>query len=352
MNTDVLRERLNARRIVTSREGSVLLTSIALSLVFTSINAMFVTGHNFQTIGELITGNSVVAAGQVMLMVMGDIDLSVGAVYALTPTLVYLTYTAGMPLEFGIPLSILAAVCVGFVNGIVTVGLRVPALITTLGMNFVITATNVIISRAYQNPMPGWVCPGQSMSAVCPPSQRVLLPLTWIFGGGSVFGIEISFIWTALAFVILAVMLARMRHGLWSIATGGNTAGAKEVGVNVNWTKVRNFVLCATIAGIWGLFAANRDFVFGGTGLDNPLAGGDTLVLESIASAAIGGTSLFGGSGTVIGAFFGSLLISVLQDGLFITGANVQSYDALLGIAIIFSMVLNMQSRRRSRQGG
>jgi simple sugar transport system permease protein len=334
MNTGVLRERLNARRIVTSREGSVMLMSILLTVVFTSLNVRFVGERNFVTIGELITGNSVVAAGQVMLMVMGDIDLSVGAVYALTPYLVYLTYTSGMPMQIGIPLSILAAVAVGFANGIITVALRVPALITTLGMNFMVTSTNLIISHHYQQDMP---------------YQQ---PYTAIFGGGSFFGIETSFIWTALAFVILAVMLARMRHGLWSIATGGNTAGAKEVGVNVNLTKIRNFVLISTIAGIWGLFAANHNFVFGGIGAANPLQGGDTLVLESIASAAIGGTSLFGGSGTVIGAFFGSLLISVLQDGLFITGANAYSYETLLGIAIIFSMVLNMQSRRRSRSGG
>jgi len=334
MNTGVLRERLNARRIVTSREGSVMFMSVLLSIVFTSINVNFLTGRNFVTIGELITGNSVVAAGQVMLMVMGDIDLSVGAVYALTPYLVYLTYTAGMPMQIGIPLSILAAVAVGSANGLITVVLRVPALITTLGMNFIVTATNLIISNDYQQDMP---------------YQQ---PYTAIFGGGKFFGIEISFIWTAFAFVILAAMLARMRHGLWSLSTGGNPAGAKEVGVNVNLTKIRNFILCSTIAGIWGLFAANHNFVFGGIGAANPLQGGDTLVLEGIASAAIGGTSLFGGSGTVIGAFFGSLLISVLQDGLFITGANAYSYDTLLGIAIILSMVLNMQSRRRSRLGG
>jgi simple sugar transport system permease protein len=334
MNTDVLRERLNARRIVTSREGSVMLMSFLLAIVFTSLNVMFVSERNFVTIGELITGNSVVAAGQVMLMVMGDIDLSVGAVYALTPYLVYQTYTSGIPMEVGIPLSILAAVAVGFANGIITVALRVPALITTLGMNFIVTSTNLIISHHYQQDMP---------------YQQ---PYTWIFGGGKLFGIETSFIWTALAFVILAVMLARMRHGLWSLSTGGNPAGAKEVGVNVNVTKIRNFVLISTIAGLWGLFAANHNFVFGGIGAANPLQGGDTLVLESIASAAIGGTSLFGGSGTVIGAFFGSLLISVLQDGLFITGANAYSYDTLLGVAIILSMVLNMQSRRRSRLGG
>lgn len=334
MNTGVLRERLSARRIVTSREGSVMLMSIVLTIFFTSLNARFFSARNFVTIGELITGNSVVAAGQVMLMVMGDIDLSVGAVYALTPYLVYLTFTSGIPMQLGIPLSVLAAVGVGLANGIITVGLRVPALITTLGMDFAITATNLIISNDYQQNMP---------------SQQ---PYTWIFGGGSLFGIEVSFIWTALAFVILAAMLARMRHGLWSISTGGNPAGAKEVGVNVSLTKIRNFVLCSTLAGIWGLFAANHNFVFGGIGIANPLQGGDTLVLESIASAAIGGTALFGGSGTVIGAFFGSLLISVLQDGLFITGANAYSYQTLLGIAIIFSMVLNIQSRKRSRLGG
>ena len=334
MNTGALRERLTARRIVTSREGSVVMISMLLAVLFTSLNTAFVGVRNFNNIAELVTASSVVAAGQVMLMVMGDIDLSVGAVYALTPYLVYLTYTSGISMALGVPLSVLAAVAVGLANGMITVYLRVPALITTLGMDFAITATNLIISNDYQQDMP---------------NQQ---PYTWIFGGGKLFGIEVSFIWTALAFVIVAVMLVRMRHGLWSIATGGNRDGAKEVGVNVSLTKIRNFVLISTIAGLWGLFAANRNFTYGGIGIANPLQGGDTLTLESIAAAAIGGTSLFGGSGTVIGAFFGSLLINVLQDGLELTGANAYSYDTLLGIAIIFAMVLNMQARRRSRQGG
>ena len=334
MKTGAVGQRFSARSIITSREGSVVLVSVVLMITFTGLNVRFLSARNFVTIGELITGNAVVAAGQVMLMVMGDIDLSVGAVYALTPYLVYQTFISGIPMEVGIPLAVLAAVAVGLTNGIVTTVFRVPALITTLGMDFAITATNLIISNDYQQNMP---------------YQQ---PYTWIFGGGSFYGIEVAFIWTALAFVILAVMLARMRHGLWSISTGSNPLGAKEVGVNVNLTRIRNFVLCSTIAGLWGLFVANRPFIFGGIGAANPLQGGDTLVLESIAAAAIGGTSLFGGSGTVIGAFFGSLLISVLQDGLFIVGANAYSYQTLLGIAIILSMVLNIQSRKRLRSGG
>jgi simple sugar transport system permease protein len=93
-----------------------------------------------------------------------------------------------------------------------------------------------------------------------------------------------------------------------------------------------------------------RQFTFGASGVADPAQGGDTLTLESIAAAVIGETSLLGGSGTMIGAFVGSLLIAVLQDGLILVGAGAFIYQTLLGIAIILSMALNVQARKWARR--
>ena len=159
-------------------------------------------------------------------------------------------------------------------------------------------------------------------------------------------GVDVTYLWTAAALVVLAIVLAKMRHGVWSIATGSNLFGSREVGVNIRRTKVLNFILVSVMAGIWGILIANRGFTFGASGVADPAQGGDTLTLESIAAAVIGGTSLLGGSGTIIGAFAGSLLIAVLQDGLILVGAGAYIYQTLLGIAIIFSMALNVRARK------
>ncbi len=310
------------------REGGVFVVTVVLLATFASLNGGFPTIRNAKVLGDFIAGNSAVAAVQVMLMIVGEIDLSVGAVYALSPYLMYLAYSNGLSYGIGIPLALLAASSVGLANGIFTVKLRVPSLITTLGMSILISGVNILVSGGETQVL----------------SEQQ--PYTAIFGGGLVRGIEITFIWTALALIILTVVLARMRHGIWSVATGSNLVGAKEVGVNTSRTKIRNFVIASTIAGLWGIFIANRGFTFGISGLADPAQGGDTLTLESIAAAVIGGTSLFGGSGTIIGAFLGSLLIAVLQDGLILSGASAFSYQTLLGVAIILSMALNIRTRR------
>ncbi len=320
--------RLTIRDFLSLREGGVFVVTVVLLATFASVNGGFGTVRNVKVLGDFIAGNVAVASVQVMLMIVGEIDLSVGAVYALSPYLMYLAYSNGLSYDIGIPLALLAAASVGLANGIFTVKLRVPSLITTLGMNLLISGVNILISGG---------------------ETQVLAeqePYTTIFGGGLIRGIEITFLWTAIALIILAVVLARMRHGIWSVATGSNLRGAKEVGVNTSRTKIRNFVIASTVAGLWGILIANRGFTFGINGLADPAQGGDTLTLESIAAAVIGGTSLLGGSGTIIGAFLGSLLIAVLQDGLILSGAGAFTYQTLLGVAIILSMALNIRTRR------
>jgi simple sugar transport system permease protein len=314
------------------REGAVVMVTLVLIVCFTSVKGSFMTVSNSKVLADFVVGNVAVAAAQVMLMIVGEIDLSVGQVYALAPYVMYLVYQDSHTFGVAIPVAILTAVAVGLVNGIVTVRLHVPSLIATLGMDYFLGGFIIYISSGEYQIMP---------------KQE---PYTFLSGGGVIGGIAVTYLWTAAALIILAVVLARMRHGIWSIATGGNLFGAREVGVNIRRTKIMNFILASAIAGIWGIFIANRAFTFGASGVADPTLGGDTLTLESVAAAVIGGTSLIGGSGTIIGAFVGSLLIAVLQDGLILAGAGAFIYQTLLGLAIILSMVLNIQARKWARR--
>ena len=328
----ITRPRYTIRDFLSMREGAVVMVTAILIVVFSLLNSGFFTIANSKVLADFVAGNVAVAAGQVMLMIVGEIDLSVGQVYALSPYLMYIVYQDGLTFRVGIPVAIAAAALVGFINGVVTVRLRVPSLIATLGMGFFLSGFNIFISNGWYQIMP---------------EQQ---PYTALFGGGVIAGVDVTYLWTALALIVLAIVLAWMRHGIWSIATGSNLFGSREVGVNIRRTKILNFVLVSVLAGIWGILIANRGFTFGASGVADPAQGGDTLTLESIAAAVIGGTSLLGGSGTVIGAFCGSLLIAVLQDGLILVGAGAYIYQTLLGIAIIFSMALNIQARKWARR--
>ena len=136
------------------------------------------------------------------------------------------------------------------------------------------------------------------------------------------------------------VVLVNTRWGIYTVATGGNPVGAREAGIQTKRIKVGNFVLAAMLAGFIGISEAIRV-----TSIE-PLAGGSQLMFLGVAAAVIGGTALAGGSGTVVGAFLGALVLGVLRDGLTIKGINAATFNMILGIAIIASMFLNAAANR------
>ena len=127
---------------------------------------------------------------------------------------------------------------------------------------------------------------------------------------------------------------------MYTIATGGNPVGAQEAGILTKRIKIGNFMLAAALAGFTGILEGIRinSFV--------PLAGGPELMFLAVAAAVIGGTALFGGSGTIIGAFLGALVLGVLRDGLSIKGISAYTYSIILGAAVIASMILNAAANR------
>ena len=151
--------------------------------------------------------------------------------------------------------------------------------------------------------------------------------------------------WALGVIVAMTILLNRTRWGLHTVATGGNLIGASESGVNVQKIKVGNFVLCSTLAALAGILESVRITSI------QALQGGTPLMFYAVAAAVIGGTSLFGGSGTIIGAALGVLVLAVLNLGFTLQGINAYTFDLVLGIAIIASMSFNV-TLERIRQSG
>jgi simple sugar transport system permease protein len=310
-------------------EVSIAVVTIICAVIFSSFFRNFLSPGSGQVIFIVAATDAMVGVGETMLLTSGELDLSVGTVFALAPFLMNSFYLLGIPLVIAFLMSLLLMGGVGLANGYIAAKVGVPALITTLGMFFLIRGLTLIVSNFHLITLPD------------------VEPFRTLVGYGVIFGIvPIPMIWAVGITIVVALLLQRTRHGLWTVATGSNPTGAQEVGVNTVRTKIYNFVLTAILAGLAGIIQAMR------IGSAEPLQGGFALTLGSIAASAVGGTSLLGGSGTIVGTLIGSLLFGIFRDGLIIAGASEIVYEMALGIAVISSVGLNaFLIGRRGRPG-
>ncbi len=305
------------RIFLQQREASILAVAIVLVIYFQFSTSNFLTGVNIRTLFEFVSATAIISAGEVMLLICGEIDLSVGQVFALAPFIMYFVNQAGLPLWVGILAGLLVSCVVGLFNGIVTVWFRIPSLISTLGTQFLLNGITLTLSMGEPVLTPSEGQVNQVMGAN--PYSEIL--------------------WAILVMVVVQVILSFTRWGKHTVATGGNLLGASEVGVNVNRVKLGNFMLASLLAGLAGTLEAFRI-----TSTD-PLAGGTTIMFSAVAGAVIGGTALSGGIGTVVGAFLGVLALSILNDGFTLLGVSAYTYDIILGLAILIAMILNVRLR-------
>jgi simple sugar transport system permease protein len=305
------------------REASTILAGLLLVVYFQSANSAFLSGANVGNLVDYTATTAIIAAGEVMVLVCGELDLSVGMVYALSPFVMFFAATAGAPLWLAVIAALAAAGLVGAANAAITILLDVPAFVTTLGTMFVVNGITLTISGGF-------------------PVQPAAGPAFTAVFGGAVWG---RLAWALVIAIALQLVLTRTRFGLHTIATGGNLLGAAEVGVRVRAVKAANFVLCSILGGFAGIIDAFR------IGSIDPLAGGADIMFAAIASAVIGGTLLTGGSGTVIGALVGALVLGILKDGLSVSGVSAFTFDIILGAAILVTMTVNVRLTRFREQG-
>ena len=213
------------------REASIILVAILLVIYFQASNQNFFTQANIRTISQFAAATAIIAAGEVMLLICGEIDLSVGNVFALAPFIMYFTNQAGLPLWVGIIFGLLVSAVVGLLNGLVTVLLKVPSFITTLGTLFLLNGLTLIISNGFP---------------VLTPQAGAI---NQVFGNSAYSEI----IWAITIAIVMQIVLFYTRWGLHTVATGGNLLGANESGVNVNGVKIWNFMLASVFGGFAGI---------------------------------------------------------------------------------------------------
>jgi len=314
------------RAFVAQREVTPTIITVALFIFFAIDSSNFLTSLSLNAAAGFAGPVGAIAVGEVLVLVLGEIDLSAGQVFLTTPWVMYWLWQLGVPVGWAIIAALVVAAGIGMINGLITVMLNVPSFVATLATNFILFGIVLIESNDTEaTPVPGAI----------PPQTSSVVPHVGFFG--QVIGVwEWSeILWVILIALVIHYLLKRTRFGVRVVATGGNLLGAAEAGVPVRRVKIMCFVLCAFLSGAVGIIDAVK------YGSMDPGNAGVNYILYAVGACVVGGTALTGGRGTVIGAFIGAILIGVLEAGLTIIGISTNDFYVYIGLIMVIAMTLN-----------
>ena len=311
-------------RVLRWQELSILVVAVILTAYFEWANTDFLlTDASLQNLSQFVAPAAIIACGEVMLMIGGEIDLSAGMVFALAPFVMHFAHAAGAPLPLAAVAALAVSALVGLINGVLTVLLKVPSFITTLGTNFLLNGLTLTLSH------------GTPVEAPDEPGFAAAFG-NWGYS---------EIIWAVAIVAVMHVLLRQTRWGLHTIAAGANPVGALEAGIRVSRLKIGNFMIAACLAGLTGILEGFRI-----SSID-PQAGGNAIMFLAVAAGVIGGTPLAGGSGTIVGGLIGAFVLGVLSDGFTLIGINAFTFNIILGAAILAAMLFNIHVGRLRRTG-
>ena len=300
----------------TVEAGAILLTLVVV-LVF-AIGTKGLWLKNLPYVFILAAPIGIVTIGQAVLMISGEVDLSVGSVYALIGLSFILFLNSGFGVMLSLLFSIALSCTMGLFHALVVMKLNVPSMIATLGMQFLYRGFVYILTGGISIQIPGSLKSHQLIR----------------FFAGKFLGIRTSILLLILIMVIFMVVLAWTRFGNHLFAVGRDPASALTCGVSAAKVKTIAFVVCSLLAGLGGIIAACQEGAVYAT-----TASGSEL--ETIAAAVIGGCLLTGGVGSIWGAVLGIFSLLSLKGGLLMIGAPAYWYILFVGLIFIVFLIVS-----------
>ncbi len=315
----------SVRRVLTAPTVGPLL-ALVLTVVFFSLKTdRFLQAQNFSLILQQILIVGVLAIGQTLVILTAGIDLSVGTVMALGQIIMTkLAVVSGVPALPALLLGILTCVGFGVLNGGLVTGLRLPAFIVTLGtLNIAFALTHII---------------SNDLTFTGLPSLELFWGRTFTINGTDfTYGIVLMVLLYALAWY----GLNQTAWGRHVYAVGDNREAARLTGINTNRVLLSVYTLAGLTYGIAAWLLVGR------TEVGDPNAGQTTENLDSITAVVLGGTSLFGGRGTIIGTLIGALIVGVFRNGLTLIGVQVIYQYLVTGVLVILAVSIDQLAHRR-----
>lgn len=342
-------------------------------------NGVFLTPRNISLLLRQAAVLSVLAAGVSMLMIKGEIDLSIGsAIFLCGVVSAQVTMVYGWPIGAAIAAALVAGLLIGLIQGLWVVYLGIPSFVATLagllawrgaGLMWTDAATVGPVGPQFTRVSEGFLPPATSVGLIAAVAVTVvvvtllrshghdgsrpralvwlklagllavLAGLAWVVGGFQ--GLPLAVIWAGVVVFVLAALLASTRYGRSAYLLGANREAARYAGISVRRMLMRGFLLMGLIYGIGGVLLTAR------IGASTPGAG-QFMELDAIAAAVIGGVSLRGGIGTPLGALVGALLLTTINNGMSIL--NISSFAQLVikGLILVAALALDSFANRRA----
>ena len=288
---------------------------LLITLYFVVFAPHFASLATAGAVGRITAVVTIMAVGMTFVIVCGEIDLSVGSHVSFAAMVVALLMYQDVPGWLSAALVLLLGALVGAVNGVLVTALRIPSFLVTLGMLSVLRG----LALTFTGSMPVPIVDSGFVD---------------VLAGGMLLGVPAPIWWTLVTVVVGFYLLHMSVFGRRALATGGNAVAARFSGLDTDRVKIAAFALCGVTAALAGLILAAR------SSAGNPILG-QSLELDVIAAVIIGGTSLFGGRGTILGSVVGAIFIGILGFGLIVMGLSTSIQEVVKGLIIIGAVSLN-----------
>lgn len=302
----------------------ILIALVVLCVVLTFASDSFLTASNLLNVSQQISTNFLIAIGMTFIILLGGIDLSVGSVIAVTGLMMGLMMKNwNMPVFLSLVLGLLFSAVIGLVTGLLITGFDLPPFIATLGMMSIARGAAYTITQG----QPIYTFP------------ESFLAITGRYGGIPVFTILIMLV----MFIVAAYVLKFTKYGRYIYAIGGNENCAKLSGINVNKIKCIAYVISGFCCGVAAIVLTSR--------LDSAVpTNADGAELDAIAAVVIGGTSMSGGEGTLVGTIIGTMIIGVVANGLNLLNVPQGAQRMVKGGIIVLAVIVDVIRRKRSEK--
>jgi len=309
-------------RIMRVREAALVGFILVVSLVLTLLTPTFLTTQNMRVILTGLALDAVIAVGMTMVLVSGGVDLSVGSVFACSGIVVAKLFNLGLPAWAAVSGAILVALFWGFFSGFLITKVGISPLISTLGVMGMARGVVYVITS------------GRVLAGLPDGFQHI--------GQGTTLGVP-NVIWLAAIVVIAGDFLLRRSRVLRQVFyIGGNERAARLSGINVNRVKLGVYILIALLCGIAGIMETSRF-----ASAISPMGTGKELT--AISACVIGGASMAGGEGTVLGGFLGLFLLGLIRDGLILNDVSVYWQQLIQAAILVLAVAFDVLTRRRRR---
>ncbi len=308
------------QKVVKQRESAIFLALLGIMVIITIVAPQFANAGNLYRVSRQISFVAIAALGVFTVILTGGIDLSLGSAIGLSGVTCGLSMAAGMHPLLAILIGMLTGFLVGMINGVLVSYVGITPFIVTLGMLSIARGTIWIITK-------GW--PVEDID------DRIL-----VLGQGDLFGIPVPVILMGIMAVLIHFLMRQTVFGRRIYAIGGNEEATRLSGIDVRKVKCLAYGISGLMASITGIILVAR-FSSAQT------SSGEGWELDAIAAAVIGGTSLAGGSGSVIGVLIGAAIMGVIRNGLVLMRVSAYWQTAIMGLIVILAAVIDRVKNRK-----